>query len=129
MSVVMPVRTTTCDDKAGNHFIIIEINHTNGEDSVVMIPDAAVSIGDLPADAGVGLLRTAGDNNAAVNPASGRFALENTQTGASGLGFTFAANDGVKQLVVDTDVATGTYFFVVRCVGSASGTASTSATL
>jgi len=122
--VVVPTKQLVVDDQAGNFYIIAEVHHTTGDDTLLVVPDSAVSCAELPAANGVAPAITqgsTGSNTATVNPASGAMVVQNATSGASGLGFSFVAGDGVKQVIIDTNVATGTYKIVVRCIGSAGG--------
>jgi hypothetical protein len=121
MSTVIPTRNTEVDDGFGNHYLIMQVSHTNGEDTLVAVPDSAVTCAELPDSNIAGLTRIAGSNTAAINPASSQYALQNTTTGASGFGFNYQTNDGVKQVIIDTGTATGTYTIVVKLSGSAAG--------
>jgi len=129
MATVLPTRTTEVGDGAGNHYIILEVQHTTGADSLIPVPDGAYSVAELPSTNAVStLVNQAGDDTAAVDPAAGKICVQNATTAASGLGFDWQANDGVKQIIIDTDAATGTYVLVVRCAGgSAAGIGSTGA--
>lgn len=125
MATVIPTNTTEIDDRAGNHYSIFEVRHVSGITTSVVVPDAAVSAAELPPDitAAVGLSKqttdTSGENLTITNPTSG----------TSGLGFTFATGDGVKTVVINADATSGTYKIVVRMVGNAAGTSSTTDTL
>jgi hypothetical protein len=129
MATIMPTNTLTVDDRAGNSFIIFDVHHTTGTDSNVIVPDSAVSVAHLPdVNPATAIAQgTTGSNTATVNPATGVMIIHNSTSGASGLGFTFAASDGVKQVIIDTDVATQTLKLVVRCIGNAAGSGSTGA--
>ncbi len=123
---LVPTKVKTFDDKAGNSYIVMEVNHVTGADSVIDVPDSAVSCAELPSTvAAPTLVQGAGSNTAAVNTSSSGIAIENETSGSSGLGFTRAAGDGVKQVIIDTAAVSGIYTIVVRCIGSAAGTGST----
>lgn len=123
---LVPTNSKTFDDKRGNSFIVMEVQHVTGVDSVIDVPDSAVSVAELPPTvAAPTLVQGAGSNTAAVNPSSSGIAIENEVSGASGLGFTRQSGDGVKQVIIDTAAVSGTYMIVVRCIGSAAGLGST----
>ena len=126
---VLPTKKTEVGDGAGNHYIILEAHHTTGAQSLIPVPDGAYSVAELPSTNAASLVNQAGSDTALINPASGKICIQNTTADvSSGLGFNWATDDGVKQIIVDTDVATGTYVFVVRCAGgSAAGIGSTGA--
>lgn len=127
MATVIPTKLTRVDDKYGNHYMIFDVPHVTGADSIVIVPDSAVSAAELPAtrNAAPTLALIAGSDTGAINPSANQMALENLTTGVSGVGFSFQAGDGVKQLIIDTGTATGTYTIAVRCIGSPAGLGST----
>lgn len=128
MATVLPTSQHVFDTRDGYHYIVMTVKHTNGADSLIPVPDAALSAAELPGSNAAPTLSTvAGDNTAAVNPSANELAVQNATSGDSGLGFTFATNDGVKQVIIDTASTSGTYTLVVRCAGSAAGLASTGA--
>ena len=127
MATVIPTKSMVVDDKYGYHYIIMDIQHVEGADSIVVVPDSAISAAQLPTtrNAATQIALIAGSDTGAINPSDNEMALENLTSGTSGLGFTFQAGDGVKQLIIDTAVASGIYKIVVLCVGSPAGTGST----
>lgn len=125
-TVLFPTNMKVFDDQAGNTYLVFSVNFTSGDDGLIIVPDAAVSVAELPStNAAPTLAMIAGSNTAAVNPSANQIAVENATSGSSGLGFSFAANDGVKQVIIDTGSTTGTYTLVVRCIGNAAGIGST----
>jgi len=111
MATVVPLSTTLIDSRDGNHFTAVTTD--------VFVSDSAVSVSELPDDI------TASAGIAKETSTSAGITLRNQTSGATGLGFTMAAGDGVKQVTIHADVASGTYIVVVRHVGNAAGTAST----
>lgn len=124
---VMPTNAQVFEDRNGNSFIIMDVIHTTGDDTNVIVPDSAVSVAHLPGENPATAIAqgTTGSNTATVNPASGVMIVHNSTSGASGLGFDFVAGDGIKQVIIDTAVASQTLKLVVRCIGSAAGMGST----
>ncbi len=119
MATVIPTRVTQVDDRAGNHYEIFEVQHVTGTTTDVIVADSAGSVSELPADitAGAGVAKEA-------STAAG-ITIRNQTSGASGVGYDFAAHDGVKQVTIHADVASAIYNVVVRHLGSAAGTGST----
>jgi hypothetical protein len=126
---VIPTKTTEVGDGAGNHYLILEIKHTTGHETLIPVPDGACSAAQLPSTNSAAVIALeAGSDVAASNPGSNAMRVQNAVTAASGLGFDWQENDGVKQVIIDNTVATGTYTIVVRCAGgSAAGIGSTGA--
>ena len=115
MVTIVPTNSTDIDDRAGNHYQIFIVNHTTGAASDIVVDDSAVSACELPPDI------TTSAGLAKETSTSAGVTIRNLTSGSSGLGFTFAAGDGVKQVTIASGVATGTYVIVVRHVGSAAG--------
>lgn len=127
-NIVGTTNAQTFEDRAGNHYIILDVYHQNGDDTFVIVPDSAVSVAELPGThAAPTLTAIAGSATGTISPSANEMGVQNLTSGASGLGFDFVANDGVKQVHIDTSSTTGTYKLVVRCIGSAAGTGSTNA--
>lgn len=130
-AVVIPSNAQIFDDRAGNFYIIFDVTHTNGNDTRIVVPDAAVSVAELPGTHAVQTLNAVA-GSATTEPAvtTNEMAVGNNTSLAAtttGLGFAFAADDGVKQVHIDTLSTSGTYKLVVRCIGSAAGMGSTGA--
>ena len=131
-NVVMPANLVTVDDRSGNSYMIFDVVigalSEDVNETYVILPDSAISAAELPASNAAPVISLiAGSDTATVNPSTDEMAVINDTSTASGLGFTFVAGDGVKQLIIDQTVAAGTYKIVVRCTGSAAGTGSTNA--
>jgi len=123
---LVPTKEFTFSDKWGNTYIVMEVNFVTGADTFIVVPDSAVSVAELPATHAVQTLNAiAGSATSTISPTANQIGVQNLTTGTSGLGFSFAAGDGVKQVHIDTGSTTGTYTLVVRCIGSAAGTGST----
>lgn len=122
MATIMPLKEQNVDTRDGNHYIIYTVQHTTGAISDIVVPDAAVSACELPVDI------TASAGLAKETSTSAGVTIRNLTTGASGLGFTFATGDGVKQVSIASAAASGTYIIVVRCIGSQSGLGGTKGT-
>jgi hypothetical protein len=119
MATVIPTKVTQVDDRAGNHFEIFEVKHVTTVTTDVAVPDSAI---------GVAILGDVANDTIVAQEATtlAGITIRNQTSGASGLGFgDWAAGDGMKQVTIHADVASGTYQVVVRLVGSAGGTAST----
>lgn len=122
----VPTDAQIFDTRDGNAFMIFSVQHVNGVDTLINVPDAAVSVAELPStNAAPTLASVAGSDTAAANPSSNQVAVQNATSGASGLNFTYVAGDGVKQVIIDTGSTSGTYLLVVRMIGSAAGLGST----
>lgn len=119
MATVIPTKITEVDDRFGDHYSIFEVRHTTGTASDIIVPDSAVSASELPDDI------TVDAGLAKETSTSAGVTIRNQTSGSSGVGFTFAAGDGVKQVTIASGAATGTYKIVVRHVGSAAGLGST----
>lgn len=90
----------SCEDRAGNHFQLFQINHTNGSStSIVKVDQSAVAVAHVPT--------------------SGQTAVTATLTTESG-----DAANGVKTATVPSGSATGAYTVCVRHTGSAAGVGS-----
>lgn len=115
MAVVVPTRITQVDDRFGQFFEILRVKHVSGAASDIIVDDSAVSACELPADI------TSDAGLAKETSTSAGVTIRNQTSGTTGLGFSFAANDGVKQVTIASGVASGTYDIVVKHVGSAGG--------
>jgi len=122
MATVVPLKQQDIDTRDGNHYQIFEVQHVTGTASDIVVDDSAVSACELPDDI------TASAGLAKETTTSAGVTIRNLTSGASGLGFTFAANDGVKQVTIASGAATGTYKIIVRHIGNAAGVGGTKAT-
>jgi hypothetical protein len=115
MATVLPLRSTQCDDRYGEHFTIVRVQHITGAASDIPVDDSAVSACELPDDI------TASAGLAKETSTSAGVTIRNQTSGASGLGFDWVAGDGTKQVTIASGAATGTYTIVIRHLGSAAG--------
>ena len=100
-NTVIPTKSSTFEDKYGNHYIIMEVNIVTGDEQIIVVPDAAVSVAELPATHAVQTLNAiAGSATTTISPSTNEMGIQNLTSGASGLGFSFVAGDGVKQVVI-----------------------------
>jgi hypothetical protein len=84
----------TCEDRQGNHYWIFDILHTTGDDTNIEVPQCVLSAAEIPADAATAVDVT----------------IVNT-----------TSNDAVREIQIDTAVATATYKIIARFRGSAAG--------
>lgn len=103
------------DTRDGNHFEVFKVNHVTGSGTNIPVPDGCVSAACLMDNITVAAVPVQETSTAAG------VTVRNLTSGANGAGQTWAANDGLKQVTIHGDVASGTYFIVARYVGSAAG--------
>lgn len=121
---VIPSAVTTVDTRDGNHYEIFTVFHNGSQDTAINVSDGCVSCALMP------------DNQTSSVPAtqttteSTGIALLNQTSGTSGLSFgDWATSDGVKQVMIDGNVAAGTYVVIARFTGSGAGSGSGAKTL
>lgn len=119
MATVIPTKEIKIDTRDGNHYQVFEVQHITGTASDIVVDDSAVSACELPPDI------TSSAGLAKETSTSAGVTIRNLNSGASGLGFTFQAGDGVKQVTIASAAASGTYKIVVLHVGSAAGVGGT----
>ena len=106
----------TVDTRDGNHFEIFKVTHVSGSGTNIPVPDGCVSAACLFDDQ-VSVIIPIQEKTTAAG-----VAVRNLTSGASGVGIgAWAANDGLKQITIHSDVVSGTYFIVARYTGSAAG--------
>ncbi len=129
-TTVVPLNLQTFEDKAGNYYLIFDVNHdgTNNTDSYVSVPDSAIACAELASavDAAPTNTAVAGSGVIDVDSSANQIAIVNVVAGDSvdsGQSWgNYKLGDGVRQLKIDRDTVAGTYRFVVRCIGNAGGT-------
>jgi hypothetical protein len=84
----------TCEDRNGNHYWIFDILHTTGDDTNIEVPVNILSAAEIPASAVTAVDVT----------------IVNT-----------TANDAVREIQIDTAVASGVKKIIARFRGSAAG--------
>jgi len=101
---VIPTRITNVDDRFGNHYQIFQVNHTTGNSSEILVDQSAVGAAELNSD----LMTSAGLVQEATESAGISMSDDDT-------------TDGLKEVVIASGAASGTYNIVVRHIGSAAG--------
>ena len=124
MPSVIPSNQQVFETRDGEWYLVATLEHRNGVTTYFNVPDSAASVSELPRDITV----AAGLAKQTTDTSGSNITITNQTTGASGLGFTWAAGDGVRQVTINTDATSGTYKVVVRGIGSAGGTGSTKGT-
>lgn len=119
MATIIPSAPLMVDLRDGNHLKVFSVTHTSGTTTDIPVEDSAVSCAVLMNDI------TAAATPVQETSTSAGITIRNQTSGASGLSFgNWVASDGLKQVTIHSDVASGTYLVAVRFVGSAAGVGS-----
>ncbi len=98
MTTAIPQNLVQCDDRAGNHYWIFEVNHVTGTDTTINVDNSCIS---------ASLIGTA-----------------TTTAGTCTVADTDSTNDVSKEVTVDTGETTGLKTVIARFSGSAAGSSS-----
>lgn len=83
------------DDKEGNHYWIFDVPHTNGTDTNIEVPSTILSAAEVPPDAATAVDVTVIDD--------------------------VTSEDALREIQIDTNVATGVYKIIARFRGTPAG--------
>ena len=119
MPTLIPTGSQRFDLRDGNNIEIFTVNHVTGTTTDIAVNNSAISCAVLHDDITSSVVPIQ-----EVSTALGITVRDQT-SGATGLSFgDWAADDGLKQVTIHTDVVSGTYIVVVRSAGSAAGAGS-----
>ncbi len=98
MATFQPQNVLQVDDRAGNHYWIFTVQHVTGSDSLVIVDNSCISASIIGVVA--------------------------TTAGTCTVADTDSTNDYVKEVTIDSGVATGLVTVIARFSGSAAGSGS-----
>ena len=98
MATFQPQNVLQVDDRSGNHYWIFTVQHVTGADSLVIVDNSCISASIIGVVA--------------------------TTAGTCTVADTDSSNDYVKEVTIDSGVATGLVTVIARFSGSAAGSSS-----
>ena len=119
MPTMLPSNPLTVDLRDGTHLKVFSVRHTTAVTTIIPVEDSAVSCAVLMND--ITVAATPVQETSTSAGITIQNIVDASATGLMGGPQTWVANDGIKQVTIHADVATGTYLVVVRFSGNAAG--------